>query len=84
MIMSKDRLMMTSFVVFAVFPHPPTQKEAEREEQLWDYEEYIHSGIIRNKTGLVADVKALTGPEVMMMKKIFLNLMLDSRGMFLI
>ena len=56
---------------------PPTQKEAEKEEQLWDYEEYVQSGIIRNKNGLVADVKDWTGPEVMMMKKNFLNLMLD-------
>ena len=47
---------------------PTIQKEAEKEDQLWDFEEFIHSGIIRNKTGLVADVKDWTGPEVMLFK----------------
>jgi len=35
-----------------------------KEEQLWDYMEMSSSGIFRNKTGFVADMKGSVGPEL--------------------
>ena len=44
-----------------------TQREVSgKEEQLWDYMEMSSSGIFRNKTGFVADMKGSVGPEVTM------------------